>query len=232
MKPARIAAGIAVALLSGGLAACGGGSGGSTSSGSSSSSAPPAAPSASSPAPAGSSAPAGSGSIAGLTAPGTDLGFGQPATVGWVPPSQDLGTGAHQGYKLKVSVVSIEKGTIADFRNIDLNAEQKKSVPYYVTVKVTALQNARPAAKDDPAIAFSAVDDRGQEQGSITFLGTFERCDETSAPKPFTSGKSYTACFTYLMPGGGSIQKVEWNNGPAKADAVTPYFDKPIVWAG
>lgn len=34
------------------------------------------------------------------------------------------------------------------------------------------------------------------------------------------------------MPGGGSIQKVEWNNGPAKANEVTPYFDKPIVWAG
>ena len=33
------------------------------------------------------------------------------------------------------------------------------------------------------------------------------------------------------MKGGGSIQKVEWNSGPAKANEVTPYFEHPIVWA-
>ena len=31
-------------------------------------------------------------------------------------------------------------------------------------------------------------------------------------------------------PGGGSIQKVQWDNGPAAANEVTPYFDRPIVW--
>jgi hypothetical protein len=232
MNARRIAAGLAVALLGGGLAACGGSSGGN----SGSSSAPPttqAAPASSSPAAPASSAPAtGGGGTAGLTRPGTSLGFGAPATVGWVPPSQDLGSGAHKGYKLKVAVLSVQKGTIADFANIDLSATEKKDTPYYVKVRVTALENAKPAARDDPAIAFTAIDDRGQEQSSITFIGTFARCDETNAPKPFTAGKSYTACFTYLMPGGGSIQKVDWNNGPAGANEVTPYFDKPIVWAG
>jgi len=28
----------------------------------------------------------------------------------------------------------------------------------------------------------------------------------------------------------GSIQKVQWDNGPAAANEVTPYFDRPIVW--
>ena len=43
----------------------------------------------------------------------------------------------------------------------------------------------------DPDLKFGAVDDRGQEQGSVTFIGDFERCEDTDAPKPFTHGKSY-----------------------------------------
>jgi hypothetical protein len=50
--------------------------------------------------------------------------------------------------------------------------------------------------------------------------------------KPFKDGKSYQGCLTYLMPGGGSIQQVQWNDGPAAADQVTPYFDHPVVWGG
>jgi len=51
-------------------------------------------------------------------------------------------------------------------------------------------------------------------------------------PNPLANGKSYDSRLTYLMPGGGSIQKVQWGDGPAAADQVTPYFDKPIVRAG
>ncbi len=45
------------------------------------------------------------------------------------------------------------------------------------------------------------------------------------------TGKSYESCFAYLLPGGGSIQSVAWNDGPAPASGVSVYFDKPIVWA-
>jgi hypothetical protein len=34
----------------------------------------------------------------------------------------------------------------------------------------------------------------------------------------------------YLIPGGGSIQKVQRDSGPAAASQVTPYFERPIVW--
>jgi hypothetical protein len=81
-----------------------------------------------------------------------------------------------------------------------------------------------------PAITFAAIDDRGQEQQSITFLGTFSRCDDPMPPKQFVIGKTYQSCLAYLIPGGGSIQRVQWDNGPAAANEVTPYFDRPIVW--
>jgi hypothetical protein len=78
----------------------------------------------------------------------------------------------------------------------------------------------------------TALDDRNQEQGSITFFGEFEKCNDNEPPKPFASGSSYESCLAYLVPGGGSIQKAEWDDGPAAAEEVTPYFEEPIVWSG
>jgi len=230
MKPGRIAAWAIAAVAVPGLAACSGSS--PASSGSSPAASSSAGTSSPTQSPAGSQ-PAAQGRTAGsgsLTPPGTRLAFGGPATVGWVPPSQDLGTGAHQGIKLQVTVVSIQKGTVADFRNVELNGTQRNSTPYYVQLRVTALSNASVPKDSDPAITFTAIDDRGQQQQSITFLGTFSRCDDPMPPKQFVIGKTYQSCLAYLIPGGGSIQRVQWDNGPAAANEVTPYFDRPIVW--
>jgi hypothetical protein len=226
MKPGRITAWAIAAAAVPGLAACSGTSTGSSPA--SPASSPAASSSASTSAPAQTQGQAaGSGS---LTPPGAHLAFGGPATVGWVPPSQDTGTGAHRGIKLRITVVSIQKGTMADFRNVQLNGTERKSTPYYVQLRVTALSSTLPPKDSDPAITFTAIDDRGQQQQSITFLGTFSRCDDPMPPKQFVSGKTYESCLAYLIPGGGSIQKVQWDNGPAAANEVTPYFDRPIVW--
>jgi len=229
MKPGRIAAWAIAAVAMPGLAACSGTSSGSSPANpASSASSPDASSSASTSAPAQSQGQAaGSGS---LTPPGAHLAFGGPATVGWVPPSLDTGTGAHHGIRLRVTVVSIQKGTMADFRNVQLDGNERKSTPYYVQLRVTALSSTPPPKDSDPAITFTAIDDRGQQQQSITFLGTFSRCDDPMPPKQFVSGKTYETCLAYLIPGGGSIQKVQWDNGPAAANDVTPYFDRPIVW--
>jgi hypothetical protein len=230
MKPGRTAAWVITATALPVLAACSGGSssgnapaGGTTTGGNQPATSAPAQPSSQSPAAA---AKTGAG---GLTPPGTHLGFGKDAIVGWVPQAED-GTGAHKGIKMQVTVESIQKGTLADFRNVNLDAKEKKDTPYYVTLRLTELQNAPVPQDSDPAITFTAIDDRGQEQESITFLGTFQRCDEVSAPKTLVSGKSYTTCMTYLIPGGGSIQSVKWDSGPSAANDVSAYFDKPITW--
>ena len=228
MKSGSIAAWAAGAVLALGLAACtGSASGGTSGSGST----PPAAPGSAPRAGSSSSAPPVANGANGLTPPGAHLGFSQVATVGWIPPALALKPGAHKALTFNVTVESIQKGTIADFSNVDLTAKQKKMTPFYVNVKVTAASDVTWKGDDDPAISFRAIDGHGQQQGSLTFFGDFPRCNEVSAPKPFTSGKSYQSCFAYLLPGGGSIQRVDWNDGPAPANGVSVYFDKPIVWA-
>jgi hypothetical protein len=219
-KKAGLVAGVAIAL---GVAGCG-------ASTSTASPAPNTAAATTTPPATTANAAAADTTTGGLTPPGTHVPVGQQATVGWVPLDDDNGTGAKTGLKLQVTVESITKGTISDFQNIDLKPDEKNSTPYYVKVRIKALDSKAPTGTDDPDIVLEAIDDRGQQQPSITFLGTFDKCDDKDAPKPFASGKSYESCLAYLMPGGGSIQSVQWNSGPAKANDVTPYFDNPVVW--
>jgi hypothetical protein len=231
MKPGRMAAWAVTVTALPVLAACGGsGGGGSTPASPPTSAAPHASSSApqSPAAPSSSAAGNGGATTAGkLTPPGTHLAFGQQAIVGWDPG--DTG----KVFRMQVTVVSIEKGSIEkDFSNVDLNAKDKASTPYYVTLKIKALGSNLHTDSTHPSISFNAIDDRGQEQGSVTFFGTFERCDDPEMPKPFTAGKSYTACMTYLVPGGGSIKSVTWTEGPHKTSDVTPYFENPVVWGG
>ncbi|MEU3463799.1 hypothetical protein ABZ721_28095 [Streptomyces sp. NPDC006733] len=226
MTPRRRTALVAAAVLASALTACGGS--GSSGSGAPATGTPTtAAKSAQPPA-----AAPGSGSD-GLTPVGTRLALGKDATVAWVPPSVYLASknAALKGFRLQVTVESIEKGSIEDFKNVQLNANERAATPYYVTVSVKALGTAAPTGDDDPDLTLKAYDDRGQPQASVIFLGEFKRCADNKAPKPFANGKSYKSCLTYLMPGGGSIQDVRWNGGPNEAGQVTPYFSKPIVWS-
>ncbi len=168
----------------------------------------------------------------GLTAAGTELGLGETATVAWVPLAESDGTGAQKGIELKVSVVAIEEGSPGDLKNLELEPDQKGSVPFYVRLKLEAPTSRGIPGNEDPADSFTAIDDRGEEQGSVIFLGSFQPCEEVQPPKQFDSGASFETCSTYLMKAGGSIESVQWDSGPAKANQVTPYFEDPIVWEG
>lgn len=229
MTQSRIAALGAAGALAVGLAACGGGSsdGGGASSGDTSA----AQTQTQTTSTQASTTADASGATDGLTPPGTHLALGKQAMVAWVPPSADSITEAQAGYKLGMTVDGIERGTIDDFKNIQLDAGQKQSTPYYVKVTIKSLDDVD-VSRDDPDVTLRAIDDRGQGQSRITFFGEFPRCDDKLVPRPFPEGKSYRSCFAFLMPGDGSIDSVEWNDGPSRANEVTPYFDQPVVWGG
>jgi hypothetical protein len=158
----------------------------------------------------------------GLTAPGATLKLGQAAHVTYKPLSA---TDDKNLFKVDATALKIEKGSIDDFKNLGLDETQKAATPYYVTVKIenTGAEIPLGDAEGDPDLKFEAVDDRGQEQGSITFIGDFDRCTDNDAPKPFTMGKSYESCLAYLVGGDGSIREVGWQGSDK-------YILKPVVW--
>jgi len=134
---------------------------------------------------------------------GTSLSIGEPATIAY----EDSGNPKRKSL-IEVTPKTIEKGAIDDFANIDLDPEQKASTPYYATVAVKNIGDGD-LSGTDPGSYIDAVDDRGQRQNEIIFFGDFDRCPGDD-PKQLGPGDSYETCLTYLVPGGGSIEGMEW----------------------
>jgi hypothetical protein len=222
-------AALGAASLAAALTGCGGSgstsSSGSPSSSSSANSAPagatatPVAATSSAPATGGQSA----GGSSGITQPGAALTAGQSATVPYQVTLSNGGDGPT--YKLRISVQSIQRGTLADFNGIQLDADQKASTPYYARVQMTNLSSsALNTGDNDPAGAIQGLDKTGQPQDSVTFLlGTFPRCPDATTPNPFKAGQSFDTCLTFLVPGG--ITKVAYTGPPQS------YYDSPLTWA-
>jgi hypothetical protein len=166
------------------------------------------------------SQPGSTGARDGTTPPGAILKLGQTAKVKRKPLNAAFDSKVF--YVIDTAVLEIEKGSQADFKNIDLEPEQKKATPYYVRIRV-ANPGSKVPADEDPVLGHDAIDDRGQEQGRVIFIGDFETCDYADVPKPFSKGKSYETCLVYLVPGGGSIKEVQWSG-------ADEYFSDPVTW--
>lgn len=144
-------------------------------------------------------APAAAG---GITPAGSTLKMGETATIAYDDSSSGKKT------TIEVTPQGIEKGSIDDFKNIDLDADQKAATPFYVKVSVKNVGKGD-LGDSEPGSYIDAVDDRGQEQNEIIFFGDFERCPSADV-KSFKPGDSYETCLTYLVPGGGSIEGMRW----------------------
>jgi hypothetical protein len=218
MKASWVTAGIAAAIIAPGLAACGGGSGGSG--GASPAKSPQAAPK---PAPIGAN---------GYTPKGSHLTVGQAATLGWNPPFEK---GKRPPLKLEVTVKSIEKAPLADYKHAhDMDAKDKKATPYYVTVQIKALTNRGYKSDFTPDDGFRGLDDGGDYLVAHSFFGQTGACAKpVTVPKPFVTGKSFTTCLPYLVPAGHAFKGPVWTDGPVpKGEIVTPYLGHPVLWSG
>ena len=164
------------------------------------------------------SASASSGGSSGITPPGTKLSVGQTATVPL--QSSSASPSAPPRYKVQVTVESITKASLSDFKGIQLDATEKASTPYYVHFKVTNVGSGDIGT--DAEAAISGVDNTGQDATSVTFIGTFPPCNDATAPKPFTHGKTWSTCQVYLVPGGIT--------GADYSGFVERYIASPVRW--
>ena len=232
--PARAAraacATVAAVALAGAVAACGtsatGSAAGATGSAAGATGSAPSATNAaataatatSASAPGAPRSPAAASAPSRITAPGTRLSVGRSARVAYTPAGAK---GSGRSSTLLVTVRSIERGSLSDFNGIQLNASQKASTPYYVMVHVTNL-GPHTINVDESAAAIEGVDTTGNNQQSVTFIGTFPRCPDAASTAPLGAGRGYDDCLTFLIPGG--ITKVSYNG-------TTGYIDSPVTWS-
>jgi hypothetical protein len=217
MRAIGLAVGILLALAAYG---CGGSSSSKTSTGSTpattSSSASTPTQTASTSASTSAETPAGA-----TTAAGTKLALGTPAIVDYEPGGPPKPT-----YRLQLTVLGIKKGSQADLNGVELEKSEQGQTPYYVTLRIQNVGSGDAGAEENqPAVAFQAIDDRGQRGQELTVIGTFRPCPSVTQPKPFTHGVTYQTCVIYMVGGGGSIVQEEWTGSGADA-----YTENPIVW--
>lgn len=219
-KSARRAAAAVAALLGAwALAGCGSSSHAATSSTKPASGSAPAAVAAPAAATTSATSTAQQSDPSSVAAPGTTFRFGQKATVAY---QSDAG-GNTPTYKVAVMVQAPQRGTLADFNGIQLDSSEKAGTPDYVQVKLTNLgPGSINTSEDDPSIELQGVDSTGSLQDSVTFFGTFQRCNDNTAPSPWPVGHSFSTCLTFLVPGG--INKVGYVG-------TNSYLNSPVIWA-
>lgn len=207
-----------------GLALAVSGCGSSGSSSSSSTAAAPATTSTAASTPsttASSSSPASAGS-GGTTKAGTTLSPGATALVDYQPGDESKSP----TFRLQLSVLSIKQGSKADLNGVELEKAQQGQTPYYVTLKIRNEGAGNASAEEgDPAAAFQATDDRGEQGQELSVIGNFRPCESGTQPKQFTKGVTYQTCVIYMVGGGGSIVSEKWTGSGGDA-----YSENPIVW--
>ena len=177
-------------------------------------------PAATTPAPAATTEDPAKKVPAGVTKPGSTLKVGETGRVLITPSGASFDDKTR--YEIEASVTQIKKVAISDLKGVNLDPQQKKATPYFVKIKFT--NEGKPLSKeDDPDVKFSAIDDRGQEQSAVIFVGDFPPCDRTDMPRGFGNGKTFETCLVFLIPGGGTIDGVAWTSG-------YEYVDKPVTW--
>ncbi|AWB92835.1 hypothetical protein C3E78_11825 [Aeromicrobium chenweiae] len=145
-----------------------------------------------------------------LTPGGTKLAQGKPASV-----VQQVGDRAASA--VTVTVARVKKGSMKDFQFFSLDAETKRSTPFYVTVKV---KNEGPAGLGGAAVPIFAHDDSNTQLPANDIVGTFKPCPRSTLPKSFLPGASANLCLVYLLPRGRKLVSIDLQPGSAK-DAVT-----------
>jgi hypothetical protein len=122
--------------------------------------------------------------------------------------------------QLGVTVAKVRKGKLADFKDFNLDAEQKNAVPYYVD---TRFENLGSEPLDRNLIEPSAEDADGQEYASTTLIvlnGTFKPCPDASEKK-LQPGDAFTGCATIFIPNGKELERVRFEGDVTK---------DPVFW--
>jgi len=148
-----------------------------------------------------------------LTKAGTELKFGEKATVAYEPNSE-------RNTVLEMTVTSATQGTIADLSTYVLDDRTKASTPYYVKVSV---KNVGDGDVGQTPIPLWAVDNADTLIQASSFTNSFTRCPSTPLPTTFAPNATLDTCLVYLVPNHGTLTGLSFR--PLQAVA-------PIVWKG
>ena len=148
-----------------------------------------------------------------LTDPGSELGFGEQATVAWRPERGQVGV-------LNVRVHKVVADDIQALQNWQLDAAGRTSSLYYVTMTVA---NVGDQDLSGQRIPLYVLDGANALVESSAFKKEFKPCSSPALPDGFVTGEKVTVCQAYLVPKRGTVVAVSFR--------PTEKFN-PITWVG
>ena len=148
-----------------------------------------------------------------LTDPGSELGFGEQATVAWRPEKKQVGV-------LNIKVRKVVAADIKALQNWQLDAAGRGSSLYYVTMTVA---NVGDQDLSGQRIPLYVLDGANALVESSAFKKEFKPCASPALPDGFVTGEKVTVCQAYLVPKRGTVVAVSFR--------PTEKFN-PITWVG
>jgi len=148
-----------------------------------------------------------------ITPPGTELSFGQGATVAYEPNSK-------RNTVLQLTVKKVRRARISDLSAYVLDKRARRSTPYYVNVTVHNKGTGDVGRTDVP---LWLVDQGNTLIHYSGFTNKFAACPSTTLPRKFGPGASLRTCLLYLVPKHGHFTAMSYR--PLQAY-------EPITWTG
>jgi hypothetical protein len=149
-----------------------------------------------------------------LTAQGTNLSFGDSATVVFEATKK-------AGTVLKITVKGARQGALSDFKAFTLDDPYKRKANYYyVNVSV---ENVGDGDVGGVPVPLWGVNGDNTLLPAVNFTTAFRTCPSKPLPDSFGPGASVDTCLVYLSPNKGTLDAVSYR--PSQE------FN-PIQWTG
>ena len=148
-----------------------------------------------------------------LTDPGSQLAFGDTATVDYQIRDQ--------GSVLDLTVASAKQGLIKDFVGFAMNDPLTKNANYYY-VRV-AVKNVGEKPLGGVDVPLRGISGENVLLPPVKFTSAFKKCPTDPLPEEFGPGDTFRTCLVFLSPRKGSLEGVSYR--PLDS------FD-PIEWHG
>jgi hypothetical protein len=167
----------------------------------------------------GSASPSASSTVAvpdgvQLTDQGSKLSFGDPARVAFE-------TTGNRGSVLALTVRSVRRGRLSDFKGFILDDAYKQKAAYYYA-RVT-VRNVGASDVGGVQVPLWGVNAAGTLLPAVNFTAGFQPCPSKQLPTSFGPGDSLRTCLVYLSPDKGSLDALSYR--PSQS------YD-PITWTG
>jgi hypothetical protein len=123
------------------------------------------------------------------------------------PASFTMRTGSGRRSRVRVVVTDVTEGRIRHLSDFVLDAEGRRSTPYYADVRVANIGGGNLSRAP---ITLWGFDSSGTVRPPAEVLGSFPRCQAERAPKGFRRGDAMRTCLVYLVPQGSTLEAVQY----------------------